>query len=254
MSVGRPARRPIPPRELRILWGRSGNICAFRDGRQICEQKLVGGADSTFVVGEAAHIHGVKPGSARYDPRAVADGVDLDAYDNLILLCSTHHTLVDDVQHRAHFSAMRLHSMKEEHEGWIDRFVGSRANGIARLKAEFVIDSDDGAPMRFKKDRRWHYVLNLWVENPPRRIESVRYTLHPTFPQPHIVIRTPPTFMLKQMKTYGDFYVKVTPRPTDRVATPAHSFYASLTEALKSHYGRRTTEPAREAIRVLARA
>ena len=68
------------------LWGRSGNRCAM------CDQTLtsMGGVD--VVVGRECHI--VARASA--GPRGRLDAeVDLDSYENLILLCANHHALID---------------------------------------------------------------------------------------------------------------------------------------------------------------
>jgi hypothetical protein len=96
-----------------MLWGRSGNICAFPK----CKKELVdiSETDDLSVIGEEAHI--------------VAKGVDgprgnslltieqRDKYDNLILLCCNHHKIIDD--HPDKYSVKLLHDYKKNHEDWV---------------------------------------------------------------------------------------------------------------------------------------
>ena len=69
-------------KDIKILWGRSGNRCA------ICKLELT--ADGSLeTLGEMAHIVARSPNG----PRGTQDLPvnDPDSYDNLILLCPTHH-------------------------------------------------------------------------------------------------------------------------------------------------------------------
>lgn len=81
----------VPEKETRILFARSGNLCAFPD----CEQSLVepGVEDDDAVVGEMAHIVAEK----RRGPRGVSAMSDTERnrHGNLALLCATHHKQID---------------------------------------------------------------------------------------------------------------------------------------------------------------
>lgn len=66
----------------------SGNRCAFYG----CTVPLVAD-DSDAVAGEICHIKASGFGGPRYDPSQTED--ERHAFANLILLCSTHHTLID---------------------------------------------------------------------------------------------------------------------------------------------------------------
>ncbi len=99
----------------KLLWGRSGNQCAFPECRQELTVDL--GVDpplrNTVVLGEEAHIVAREDDGPRGDP-----GVPLserNAYDNLILLCPTHHTLIDK-EHGRSFPVDVLLAMKRAHE------------------------------------------------------------------------------------------------------------------------------------------
>lgn len=102
----------ITDRTRKILWGRSGNLCAY------CRRVLVEDGDELSdesVVGDECHIIGEKPGAARGHLGVGRDG--LDEYDNLILLCKVHHKLVDDQPDT--FPVEKLLEMKAAHELWV---------------------------------------------------------------------------------------------------------------------------------------
>lgn len=90
---------------LKRLFAFSGNQCSFPD----CPSPIVQGET---VTGEVCHIKGRKPGAPRYDATQTAK--ERHSYENLILLCSTHHTIVDSDAER--YSADRLMRMKALHE------------------------------------------------------------------------------------------------------------------------------------------
>lgn len=107
---------PISAKTRKILWARSGNQCA------ICRCPLVmasGDSDPHAVVGDECHI----VSKSRSGPRASEPlSCDLDGYDNLILLCCTHHKLIDDQPNR--FTASVLRAIKECHETWVEVLLG----------------------------------------------------------------------------------------------------------------------------------
>lgn len=64
------------------------------------------------LVGEICHIKGARPGSARYD--AAQSPTDRHHRDNLILMCPTHHTVIDDDE--CSYPVERLLQIKRNHE------------------------------------------------------------------------------------------------------------------------------------------
>ena len=105
---------PISDRDRKILWGKAGNRCSK------CRQVLVqpGEAeDSTdhAVVGEECHIISPRHGGPRGQFEMLGD---LDGYSNLILLCPSDHTLVDQLPDD--WPPTRLHAMKAAHESWVN--------------------------------------------------------------------------------------------------------------------------------------
>lgn len=98
----------------KMLWGCSGNLCAFPD----CKKELVmdiSETDDISVVGEEAHI----VAREQYGPRGVSHltSEQRDKYDNLILMCSIHHKVIDD--HPDTYPSVLLHEYKKKHENWV---------------------------------------------------------------------------------------------------------------------------------------
>lgn len=86
-SVKKTSRKAPSTETLRRLFALSGNQCA----RPNCPTVLMA-ADGTLV-GEVAHIAAESPGGPRFNPNL--SEADRRAFDNLLLLCATCHTLVD---------------------------------------------------------------------------------------------------------------------------------------------------------------
>ncbi|PWK16839.1 hypothetical protein LV89_04721 [Arcicella aurantiaca] len=104
----------IQLRTHKMLWGRSGNICAFPG----CKKELVmdiSETDDISVVGEEAHI----VAREKDGPRGISPLTpeQRDKYDNLILMCSVHHKVIDDYPDR--FPIKLLLDTKRNHENWV---------------------------------------------------------------------------------------------------------------------------------------
>lgn len=112
----------------KLLWGRAHNVCSFA----ACWQALTAdqvdartGEAFEVVVGEEAHIRSGSPGGPRYDPDYPS--ADIDKCENLMLLCPTHHSLIDAHNGDA-YDAETLVKMKrrhEEHQGRKDRITST---------------------------------------------------------------------------------------------------------------------------------
>src|SRR4051794_30247438 len=62
-----------------------------------CEVPIITVVEGRHVVAvEIAHIRGAKPGSARYD--AAMTDAERAAFDNLVLMCTPHHKVVDRLE------------------------------------------------------------------------------------------------------------------------------------------------------------
>lgn len=84
------ARKPPTQKTLKRLFAVSGNKCAFTD----CPNRLVDSRGD--LQGEICHIEAANPGGERYNQNQTDD--ERRAFENLILLCKSHHTTTDDVR------------------------------------------------------------------------------------------------------------------------------------------------------------
>lgn len=105
------SRSTIPPKDLKLLSLRSGNVCAFPG----CDRELViDGADSDnpVIIAEVAHIIADSP----QGPRGSIDSLSgsKNSYENLVLVCGDHHKLIDSQPHA--YTVEVLKAMKAEHE------------------------------------------------------------------------------------------------------------------------------------------
>ncbi len=108
-------RNYIPRPVRKLLFSRSGGFCSR------CREKLYDIYDTgTFTFsGEVCHIKGLKPNSSRYDKNYPKS--KLNQYENLLILCSKCHTIVD--QEPKKFSVRFLRKLKSSHEEFIENRI-----------------------------------------------------------------------------------------------------------------------------------
>lgn len=92
---------------IKRLFALSGNNCAFPK----CTQPTVDDT-SEKVMGEVCHIRARRPGGPRFDE--TQSNSERHHFDNLLLLCPTHHNVVDADEES--YTIERLLSMKQNHE------------------------------------------------------------------------------------------------------------------------------------------
>jgi len=110
--------RNIPQKEIKALHLLSGGVCAFPGcGRRLIEPGTE--TDDVSILAEMAHI----VGDSRQGPRGDSpmSNEDRDRHTNLLLVCGTHHKLIDDRPRT--YSVPVLRQMKADHEGRIQRAV-----------------------------------------------------------------------------------------------------------------------------------
>lgn len=106
----------ITQKSIKILWSAAAGRCSFPD----CRMPLTlseAGEFAPYTLGEMAHICGDQAGSNRHD--AAQTPQQRDDYQNLILLCPTHHTLIDRRENEERFPMGLLLQMKADHEAYI---------------------------------------------------------------------------------------------------------------------------------------
>ena len=122
--------RSYSPRTLKILFGLSGNLCAYPG----CTNKVIERATEQSdeqVIGHVCHIYALSEKGPRGKPGLTAE--ELNSPENLILLCPTHHRLVD-CQHES-YPAEELKKWKREHE----RVQGSLPNSEPANASSFFL-------------------------------------------------------------------------------------------------------------------
>lgn len=95
------------------LFALSGNCCAFPN----CKQNLV--IENDKLIGVICHIEGENLGSARYNNSQT--DAERNHFDNLIILCPTHHTFIDSDP--ITFTVEKLKEIKKNHER---KFIGQK--------------------------------------------------------------------------------------------------------------------------------
>jgi len=94
--------------DLKKLWGLSAGRCS----KPGCNEECIKFLDPNYptIIGEMAHVIAKKPEG----PRGVEEGGE-DTYENLILLCPTHHTEIDKAPEGT-FPVEVIMEWKERHE------------------------------------------------------------------------------------------------------------------------------------------
>ena len=108
---------------VKTLFELSGNQCYYPG----CEE-LMTREGRQQVNGDIAHICGEKPGAARYDE---ALGARVDDFENLMLLCPSHHRLVDHLE-PDNYPVEQLRQMKAQHEEHGDKARQTAPGGVGK--------------------------------------------------------------------------------------------------------------------------
>lgn len=141
----------ITDKTRKILWGRSGNRCAF------CRQELVVNStdkDDAAVVGDECHIVSPRNLGPRHRPDLPPDSLDLA--ENLILLCRTHHKMVDDQMET--YTIEVLGTLKTNHERWVSAALNS---GPQKLDPVRVVRVKGQTPSHLKRINTGQELLDV---------------------------------------------------------------------------------------------
>ena len=116
-------------KDIKILWGLAAGRCSRPGCDEPCIRFLT---EDLTVIGEMAHVIARRPGG----PRGDAQGGD-DTYENLILLCPTHHTEIDKAPEGT-FPATILFAWKKQHEMHVKRALETPSFATRRYLAEYI--------------------------------------------------------------------------------------------------------------------
>lgn len=115
-------------KEIKILWGRSGNRCA------ICKLELTPDGEKE-TLGEMAHIVARSSDGPRGGTSLPSN--ERDKYTNLILLCPTHHSEID--KNFTDWPVTKLSEIKARHEAWVSEQLNNGNISVSKLdNAEFL--------------------------------------------------------------------------------------------------------------------
>lgn len=126
-----PTVRSYSQQTLKILFGTAQNQCAFPN----CTQKVIEPGtehSNAAVIGEIAHIYAASDDGPRGKPGLIAS--ERNNYKNLIVLCPTHHALVDS-QHETYTASMLL-DWKSQHERKYCEIIGARIGDLGYEELE----------------------------------------------------------------------------------------------------------------------
>lgn len=127
----------ISEKSIKLLWSNAAGRCSFPS----CNERLAvaeAAEYAPYTLGEMAHIKGNKPGSNRYDESQT--NKERDSYENLILLCPTHHTLIDKAENEARYTVEKLHEIKLKHETVVaNRLNETNIETLDQLKDQLSI-------------------------------------------------------------------------------------------------------------------
>ncbi|BCL37849.1 HNH endonuclease signature motif containing protein [Nostoc sp. MS1] len=131
-------------KDVKMLWGRSGNRCA------ICKIELTP-VGSESVLGEMAHIIADKQKGPRGESDLTAE--QRDEYNNLILLCPTHHTLID--KNEKEWTVEKLKCIKLEHENWVTNQLSQNNIYINQIDNSKFIELREKEWINFAGNQLW---------------------------------------------------------------------------------------------------
>ncbi|MBF0526590.1 MAG: hypothetical protein HQK56_16020 [Deltaproteobacteria bacterium] len=131
-------------KDIKRLWGSSGNRCA------ICRLEIASGGESS-AIGEMAHIVARSNNGPRGESDLTLD--ERDQYDNLILLCPIDHAKIDTSPHE--WSVEKLRTVKMEHEKWVSEQLDKKLILVTPVDNTKFIDERIDSWMKFSDKSVW---------------------------------------------------------------------------------------------------
>lgn len=121
----------IKEKDIKILWAKAGGICSFPN----CNQELICDI-SDNVIGEICHVIA----KSKDGPRGnfSDDNFNRDSYENLLLLCPTHHAIVDSDEKL--YTVETLHEIKESHENQVKEKMRKGSIWITNISQLYYIN------------------------------------------------------------------------------------------------------------------
>ncbi len=124
------------------LFAHSGNCCAF-DG---CTNPIF--EDDGTLTGECCHIEAASEKGPRFNPEQSTE--ERNGYDNLILLCSRHHKIIDSAPNT--YTVDYLKELKNKHE---KKFLAN----------QLQLTSDMLKQLEFESKKYWNMLKSIELED-----------------------------------------------------------------------------------------
>lgn len=112
-------KRNIKDSVRKMLYANSGNVCAMYG----CSNSLIHA--NTSNISEICHIEAVNEDGTRYNANLTDEYVN--SYENLILLCPTCHSIVDNKLNEGFYTVSYLKTMKKYHEQQVQEVMMKKA-------------------------------------------------------------------------------------------------------------------------------
>ncbi|MDQ4045098.1 MAG: RES domain-containing protein, partial [Chloroflexota bacterium] len=126
---------------MKILWGFAAGRCSFPNCARMCIEAPGVVGDEHAIIGDIAHIYPHAQRGPRHEA-TLPEEIDLNSYDNWVLLCAVHHRLVD-AQPSEHDVAFLIRA-KRDHERWVaDRLALGEARARRPLSSVTPLRLDD---------------------------------------------------------------------------------------------------------------
>lgn len=158
----------MPPKNSvkNIVWGEAAGRCC------ICKKQLLIKPQnrSPFSLGEIAHIVGENQGSARYTTALTLEQRNQE--DNLLLLCSTHHTEVDHDENE--YTVEKLKNIKSEHIKWVDSNLNRKTTWNVNISQYLYLN----IPRLLELSELLGHNIDLSNFNPSESLHSLGWNLN----------------------------------------------------------------------------
>ena len=128
-----PKRRAITAADRALLWSRSGGMCCFPNCNQQCVQEA-SDEDPSAIIGQIAHIEAKSDSGPRANPFLAYQ--QRDAYSNLILLCPTHHRIVDALE--STYTVDTIQGWKKDGERAYSEFLAEKMETVTFAELETI--------------------------------------------------------------------------------------------------------------------
>ncbi len=200
MSIGLP--------DTKLLWGRSGGLCAICKVRLSEDKKTSNGA---YPFGEQAHIIAEEQDGPR--GKSLLTLEQRNSYPNLILLCPTCHTKIDRAP--TEYPIELLHQLKSKHELWFEKHRVSAADKLRQVNDYIYADLVNTTAKLCMFDNWEAWTSNAvftspvwqrqWMDNVEKFRRRIIRTVWPgTVPELECAVKTLSLYLTLALKTFGE--------------------------------------------------